>query len=125
MAMTSEDCGYNTKASHKDAPIVAYGETLNAEIKLIGSRIEGPRRVRHIHWGSGTPNLMPRPSFLKLVETLRDGFEIDPDCEHAIELDPRTVSIELAETLAMAGVTYTSLGVQNFDVTVQEAIGRI
>ncbi|MEI2384254.1 oxygen-independent coproporphyrinogen III oxidase [Breoghania sp. JC706] len=118
-------CGCNTKASRRDGPIAAYGETLIDEIRLVRALIGAPRRASHIHWGGGTPSLMPRASFLKIVETLREGFEIEPDCEHAIELDPRTVTPELAETLAMAGVTRTSLGVQDFDPRVQEAIGRI
>ncbi|PTW62092.1 oxygen-independent coproporphyrinogen-3 oxidase [Breoghania corrubedonensis] len=118
-------CGCNTKASRRDGPIAAYGETLAAEIRLVRALIGAPRKVSHIHWGGGTPSLMPRTSFLRIVETVSQGFEIAPDCEHAIELDPRTVTRALADTLALAGITRTSLGVQDFDPTVQEAIGRI
>ena len=118
-------CGCNTKASRKDGPIAAYGETLAREIGLVRGLIGTRRPVSHIHWGGGTPSLMPRASFLKIVERLSEAFEILPDCEHAIELDPRTVTPELAETLALAGITRTSLGVQDFDPGVQVAIGRI
>ena len=118
-------CGCHTKASRKDAPLVAYAQTLIEEIRLISRLLGGARRVTHIHWGGGTPSLLPRVAFLNIVKTLRDSFDISKDCEHAIELDPRVVTRELAETLATIGITRTSLGVQDFDTGVQRAIGRI
>ena len=118
-------CGCNTKASRKDEPIAAYGETLIKEIRLVRSLIGARRSVSHIHWGGGTPSLMPRTSFLRIMETLHEAFDFAPGHEHAIELDPRTVTAEIAGTLAMSKVTRASLGVQDFDATVQEAIGRL
>ena len=38
---------------------------------------------------------------------------------------PRTVTAELAETLRQAGITRASLGVQDFDLKVQETVGRV
>lgn len=118
-------CGCHTKASRKDAPILSYAETMIEEIRVVRRHIGGTRRVSHIHWGGGTPSLLPREAFLRIVETLRESFDIAADCEHAIELDPRYVTPALAETLAQIGVTRTSLGVQDFDPDVQRAIGRI
>ncbi|WP_321505653.1 oxygen-independent coproporphyrinogen III oxidase [Breoghania sp.] len=118
-------CGCNTKASRKDEPIAAYGETLIREIRLVRSLIGARRSVSHIHWGGGTPSLMPRTSFLRIMETLHEAFDFAPGHEHAIELDPRTVTAEIAGTLALSKVTRASLGVQDFDATVQEAIGRL
>jgi oxygen-independent coproporphyrinogen-3 oxidase len=45
--------------------------------------------------------------------------------EHAIELDPRYVTSELAEALTRMRVTRASLGVQDLSPHVQQAIGRI
>jgi oxygen-independent coproporphyrinogen-3 oxidase len=56
---------------------------------------------------------------------LRSVFEFSPTMEHAIELDPRTVTPDLVRTLAFMGVNRASLGIQDVDVRVQKAIGRV
>ncbi|WP_057464966.1 oxygen-independent coproporphyrinogen III oxidase [Pseudovibrio sp. POLY-S9] len=118
-------CGCNTKATRKMAPVLAYVELMLKEIDLVLKRLGTGRLVHHIHWGGGTPSLVPREAFLKIVEKLKNNFVFSEDIEHAIELDPRTVGDYLAETLKMAGITRTSLGVQDFDEDVQKQIGRI
>jgi oxygen-independent coproporphyrinogen-3 oxidase len=91
----------------------------------VADRLGDGRTVSHIHWGGGTPSLLPRESFLQIAEVLRARFKLSCGHEHAIELDPRTVTPQLAQTLREAGVTRASLGVQDFDLAVQEAIGRV
>ncbi|WP_310620957.1 oxygen-independent coproporphyrinogen III oxidase [Flexibacterium corallicola] len=118
-------CGCNTKATKKMAPVVAFAETLLQEVDLMREYLGTGRPVHHLHWGGGTPSLLPRDYFLKLTEKLKSYFDFSPQIEHAIELDPRTVTPYLAETLAMAGINRTSLGVQDFDLDVQTEIGRI
>lgn len=118
-------CGCHTKGALRDDPVIDYAEGLVAEIALVGGAIGRRLPVSHIHWGGGTPSLLPADSFRAVVAALRRTFDILPDVEHAIELDPRTVTPELAALLAESGVTRASLGVQDFDPEVQEAIGRI
>ncbi|MBV5266760.1 oxygen-independent coproporphyrinogen III oxidase [Pinisolibacter aquiterrae] len=118
-------CGCHTKAALKDDPVIDYARGLVAEIALVRAAIGRRLRVGHIHWGGGTPSLLPIPSFRAVVAALREAFEILPTAEHAMELDPRTVTPELAQALAEAGITRASLGVQDFDEAVQVAIGRI
>lgn len=118
-------CGCHTKAALKDDPVIDYAEGLIAEIELVGRAIGRRLPVGHLHWGGGTPSLLPIPSFRAVVAKLRETFDILPTAEHAMELDPRTVTVDLAKALAEAGVTRASLGVQDFDETVQASIGRI
>ncbi|WFE88688.1 oxygen-independent coproporphyrinogen III oxidase [Roseibium porphyridii] len=118
-------CGCHTKATRQDAPLKAYATTLGKEISLVGAQLQNAGPVRHIHWGGGTPSLLPRESLVELTALLRVMFNFAPDVEHAIELDPRLVSAGLAETLAAIGINRTSLGVQDFDPDVQKAIGRV
>jgi oxygen-independent coproporphyrinogen III oxidase len=80
---------------------------------------------RHVHFGGGTPTLIPPRDFIQLVEALRAHFAVARDAEIAIEIDPRNLSAELARALATAGVNRASLGVQTFDPVVQRAINRI
>ncbi|ASP36448.1 oxygen-independent coproporphyrinogen III oxidase [Labrenzia sp. VG12] len=118
-------CGCHTKATRQDAPLKTYAATLGQEISLVSEHLANAGPVRHIHWGGGTPSLLPRQSLIDLAGLLRVQFDLDPKVEHAIELDPRLVSAELAETLALIGVNRASLGVQDFDPDVQRAIGRV
>ena len=118
-------CGCHTKASRRDGPLIDYGEGLQQELALIAEALGRRQPVSHIHWGGGTPSLLPRDTFLAVVKTIRQAFAILPEAEHAIELDPRTVTAELAATLRDAGIGRTSLGVQDLDATVQQAMGRV
>ncbi|OKL42652.1 oxygen-independent coproporphyrinogen III oxidase [Pseudovibrio exalbescens] len=118
-------CGCNTKATKKIAPVVAFAETLQREIALVVDHLGCNRPVQHIHWGGGTPSLLPRDAFLSILNQLQEAFHFTDDLEHAIELDPRTVTPYLAQTLTMGGINRASLGVQDFDHAVQQAIGRV
>jgi oxygen-independent coproporphyrinogen-3 oxidase len=81
--------------------------------------------VSHIHWGGGTPNILPTDCRAAIVGDLAAAFRFQPEMEHAIELDPRHVTLEGARHLTSLGINRTSLGVQTLDEHVQQAIGRV
>lgn len=117
-------CGCHTKAALRDAPLDAFTATLASEIGTLAAATAA-RDVTHLHWGGGTPSLLGPSRLLQLAETLHRAFDLSGLREHAIELDPRTVTHELAAALAGLGVTRASLGAQDFNAHVQRAIGRI
>ena len=118
-------CGCYTKITKQEKPLQDYADMLVREVALVASKLPDGQSVSHIHWGGGTPSILPRDAFLRVVNEIRRHFTFTRDMEHAIELDPRTVTIELAETLRDAGINRASLGVQDFDIKVQEAVGRV
>jgi oxygen-independent coproporphyrinogen-3 oxidase len=118
-------CGCNTAVSLRDEPVLAYAKTLRAEIGLVGSTLGRRLPVVHIHFGGGTPTILPVGAFLRLMEGLRETFDFREDAEIAIEIDPRTLTPAMAKALGEAGVNRASLGVQSLDPTVQAAIGRV
>lgn len=117
-------CGCSTKAALRDDPIRAYAETLRREIELVAGQL-GNARVSHIHWGGGTPNILPPDCFTAIAGDLASAFRFQPGMEHAIELDPRHVTAEGARCLASLGVNRASLGIQTLDPAVQKAIRRV
>jgi oxygen-independent coproporphyrinogen III oxidase len=117
-------CGCTTKAVRRPAPVTAYAGFLENEIELLGAVIGG-RRVVHLHWGGGTPSILGVDAIIDIVERLRRTFDLADIAEHAIELDPRRVTPELAAALGQIGVTRVSFGAQDFSPHVQQAIGRI
>jgi oxygen-independent coproporphyrinogen-3 oxidase len=116
-------CGCHTTVARRHAPVAAYAELLEREIDLIGARLTG-HTVTHLHFGGGTPTML-RPNELKQIRAaLRARFRITRATEIAIEIDPRTLTREHIVALADMSVSRASLGVQDFEPRVQEAIGR-
>jgi oxygen-independent coproporphyrinogen-3 oxidase len=117
-------CGCNTKAVRRQAPVDAYADLLKKEIGLLGAAITS-HRVVHLHWGGGTPSILGAETLNALASQIDVTFDLTGIVEHAIELDPRYVTPELASALGRMGVTHASFGAQDFSPRVQQAIGRI
>jgi oxygen-independent coproporphyrinogen-3 oxidase len=60
-----------------------------------------------------------------LMEMTRQHFRLLPDGEYSIEVDPRKVDRETVKLLAELGFNRMSVGVQDFDPRVQQAVNRI
>ncbi|MBN9244650.1 MAG: oxygen-independent coproporphyrinogen III oxidase [Mesorhizobium sp.] len=118
-------CGCHTTITAKDQPVVEYLDLLRREIDLVAARAPQPLRVDKIHFGGGTPTIVAPMDFVALMDLLRDRFGFTATAEIAIEIDPRTLTIEMAGALGGAGVGRASLGVQSFDPVVQRAVNRI
>ncbi|MEM6665674.1 MAG: oxygen-independent coproporphyrinogen III oxidase [Pseudomonadota bacterium] len=118
-------CGCHTKVSNKADRIASYGDLLVREMETVARFLGGKRPLTHIHWGGGTPSLMPADAFMQIVQAIRTHFDATSMREHAMELDPREVTPQLAELLAAVGINRASLGVQEFSPLVQRAIGRL
>ncbi len=118
-------CGCHTTITARDTPVMRYLDALGAEIDWVSQAIGARVPARHLHFGGGTPSLMPPEAFSALMARLRRAFDLGPDAEVAIELDPRTLDTAMIEALGTAGVTRASLGVQSFDPKVQQAINRV
>lgn len=118
-------CGCHTTLVRHEEPVWSYLAALSTELRNVAGLLpEGPV-VRHVHFGGGTPTLLPVQGFRALMAELRSRFRIASDAEIAIEIDPRTLSTEMIAALGDVGVTRASLGVQSFDAEVQAAINRI
>ena len=81
--------------------------------------------VRQLQWGGGTPNYLTDQQFNQLMGSLRNAFSMDLLEEFALEVDPRTVTIEDIQKLNALGVNRISMGIQDFNPQVQEAINRV
>ena len=118
-------CGCHTTVTQQPDRIARYADLLQQEIALAAAAIGRRQRVTHIHWGGGTPTALAPADFVAISRLIARRFVIAPDAEIAIEIDPRHFDETHAAALVAAGVNRASLGVQDFNPTVQEAIGRI
>ncbi|MEZ5727737.1 MAG: oxygen-independent coproporphyrinogen III oxidase [Burkholderiaceae bacterium] len=101
-----------------------YLEHLEAESAMVCKRLGGRVRVAHMHWGGGTPTYYQMPEIERLMRSLRSHFIFAEGGEFSIEVDPRTVDEETISGLATLGFNRLSMGVQDFDPDVQQAIHR-
>jgi len=118
-------CGCHTTVAARKAPMLRYLDCLRREIELVARYRRHLLCVRHIHFGGGTPTLIPANQLQLTMDGLRTHFRIADEAEIAIEIDPRTFSPEMAVTLGICGFNRASIGVQTFDLAVQRAINRI
>ncbi|MFK5978097.1 MAG: oxygen-independent coproporphyrinogen III oxidase [Rhizobiaceae bacterium] len=118
-------CGCHTKISKRNEPIIDYLQALQQEIATTGKTISHKAKVRHLHFGGGTPTIIGADGFSQLMHSLRQNFEFSEQSDIAVEIDPRTFTKEIADAFGKQNVTRASLGVQSFDPTVQKAINRI
>ncbi len=118
-------CACHTRAANHYAPVQAYCDLLLQEIDLVADALPGRMKVRHIHWGGGSPTILDSTDIARLSSHLRARFDITSDAEFAVEIDPRGFSPAMAQDFARAGVTRASMGVQDCDPAVQRAINRI
>ncbi len=118
-------CGCYTKIVKRYEPVAEYITTLLDEIDLAAKALPGRFTARHLHWGGGSPTMLKGDDWKKIITRLGESFNIEPDAEIAVELDPRTATADYVKALAAAGVNRASIGVQDFDAKVQEAINRI
>ncbi len=118
-------CGCHTKISRKYAPIADYMDVLHQEIDQVAACLPARMPVRHVHFGGGSPTILTPEDFTAAIQKLRDTFTLIPGAEIAVEIDPRTTNEAYCDALAACGITRASLGVQDFNPTVQAAINRI
>ncbi|MDE2167068.1 MAG: oxygen-independent coproporphyrinogen III oxidase [Alphaproteobacteria bacterium] len=118
-------CGCHTKIPADDTAIGRYIETLLAELDLVVSLLPPRVGITHLHWGGGTPTIIGPSAMRRLQAAITRDFRLDAGAEIAIEVDPRTLTAEMATTLGACGFNRASLGVQTFDPVVQRAIHRI
>lgn len=117
-------CGCNTKETRKYEPVAAYMDPLLAEVANVAALVPAAHAVTHIHWGGGSPNILAAADIRRLAEATRSAFRFADTLEYAVEIDPRTLDPDQVSAWAEGGVNRVSLGVQDFDPAVQDAINR-
>ena len=117
-------CGCHTKHTLKYAPVEAYVGALTREMATVRETAGRRLRLAHLHLGGGSPSMLRQPDFERLAAALRDNFALDSATEISVEIDPSDVTGETLAGLKALGVTRASVGVQDFDDAVQQAINR-
>ena len=120
-------CGCNRIITRDLARGEAYLARLHREIALVAPMFDRDREVIQLHFGGGTPNFLTPQQLGDVVDALRRQFHFAEagDRDISIEIDPRFCEPGWLPELAKIGFNRASLGVQDFDPKVQEAVNRI
>ena len=118
-------CACNKIATRDHAHARKYVDFLDKEMRLVASALKGDRRIDRMHWGGGTPTFLGDDESTRLMRSIRSHFELDPEAEIAIEIDPRRVDAGRIAVLASLGFNRMSIGVQDFHPEVQRAVNRV
>lgn len=119
-------CGCNMLVTKKQGLVEQYLEAVITEIGRVAEHIDRQKRkVAQIHWGGGTPTYLNPEQLTRLFTAITDHFDLLPDAEVSLELHPPVTTFEQLETLRKLGFNRVSMGIQDFDPEVQEAVNRI
>ena len=117
-------CGCNVVISPQYDPVKSFLETLDKEADLWKKSLVKPRKIIQMHWGGGTPNYLNSSDLSKVFYSISSRFEILPNAEVSIEIDPTFLTEDQLPTLKDIGFNRVSFGVQDMDPEVQELITR-
>lgn len=118
-------CACRTQGVRSLTPVQAYLETLRRELALIATHQPRKLRVKQMHWGGGTPTILPPALIREVSDMLGEVFVLDTDTTFSVEIDPTLVDADKIAALKDAGMTRASIGVQDFAPLVQKCIGRL
>lgn len=119
-------CGCNRIISRDASRKQQYLEYLLREIRMLAPLFDNDREVIQLHLGGGTPNSLDNAQLSELMDQFARVFRFasERDRDFSIEIDPRTVDEADIAVLRAIGFNRVSIGVQDFDPQVQQAINR-
>ena len=115
-----------TKDHERSARYLEYlAKELALQSQSLEKKSDGLHEVIQLHWGGGTPTFLSDAEMRQLMAETKKHFKLLEGGEFSIEVDPRKVSAETVALLGEIGFNRMSVGVQDFDERVQQAVNRI
>ncbi|MEX1994481.1 MAG: oxygen-independent coproporphyrinogen III oxidase [Steroidobacteraceae bacterium] len=120
-------CGCNRVITRDRSRAAPYVARVIREAAMLAPLFDRDRKVVQLHFGGGTPNFLDVGQLAELIDSLEQlfNFSRSPLRDFSIELDPRCVDAAGIAAMAQAGLNRVSLGVQDFDPDVQQAVNRV
>jgi len=122
-------CDFNTYTSGelRGAKQEDYASTLISEIAIaerVLAEAGALRPMDTVFFGGGTPTLLPAGDLARMLDAAASAFGLVDGAEVTVEANPDTVTPEVVRTLADAGVTRLSVGMQSAVPHVLAALDR-
>lgn len=116
-------CDFNSFAQ-KDDCIEPYIKAVKKEIKEYAKKNEDIL-VKTIYIGGGTPSYIKEKYIKDLLETIKENFEILPNAEVSIEVNPGTVNRRKLDCYYKVGINRLSIGLQSTNDKLLKLMGRV
>ena len=117
-------CACRTQGTKSLRPVEAYTVTLLQELEAVAAALPDGIKMGRLHLGGGTPTLLSPALMTTLLTAVYEKFETAADFEFSAEIDPTEAPDDILTCLASHGLNRASVGVQDFEPQVQDAIGR-
>lgn len=116
-------CDFNSFAQ-KDDCIEPYIKAVKKEIEEYAKQNKDVL-IKTIYIGGGTPSYIKEKYIKEIIETIKSNFEIIPNAEITIEINPGTVNRRKLNTYYKAGINRLSIGLQSTNDKLLKQLGRI
>ena len=108
----------------------SYPSKRELEDRYIGSLVEDislrkGTNADTVYIGGGTPSVLSCDNMERLLNCIRENFDLSPYTEFTVEVNPGTVTLEKARLLKKYGVNRISMGAQSFVNSELKLLGRI
>lgn len=117
-------CACRTQGTKTRRPVSDYLDDVIAEIAAVKDLAPDGLPMARLHLGGGTPTFLSAGDMERLLAAVFDAFPTSSDFEFSVEIDPTEAPFSVLNVLSEHAMTRASIGVQDFDPRVQEAIGR-
>jgi oxygen-independent coproporphyrinogen-3 oxidase len=118
-------CGCHTVITTQQNQSATYLDYLKKELARMATVLNPKRKVVQMHLGGGSPTFMTPEEICTLGRMIHSQFQVSPEVEAGVEIDPRRLSRDHVKALREAGFNRASVGIQDFDPQVQKATHRI
>lgn len=118
-------CRFFKNFSRDQETINEYTNYLVREIDLTASQLRSPLKpAKAIYFGGGTPSLLDDSNADEIFAALRRNFSLADDCEITLEGRVEDVEPEKIALYIKHGINRFSLGVQSFNTSIRNRMGR-
>ncbi len=117
-------CDFNSHVRHQAIDQARYAKAFRREMQTMRARI-GPKTVKSIFFGGGTPSLMTPQTVGALLNSVSEFWHVPDNIEITLEANPSSVEAERFRGYRAAGVNRVSLGVQALNDRDLKFLGRL
>jgi oxygen-independent coproporphyrinogen-3 oxidase len=117
-------CGCNTRITVNHAVEEPYIEAILSEWHIYLKLFSARPIISELHLGGGTPTFFSGENLVELIRGLKADSVFLPDCAMSFEAHPENTRYEHLKLLYDEGFRGLSLGIQDLDSCVQDAIHR-
>ncbi|MDA8781574.1 radical SAM family heme chaperone HemW [Porticoccaceae bacterium] len=117
-------CDFNSHQAGREIPEQAYVRKLIADLRADQHWAQG-RKLHSIFFGGGTPSLFSAAAIGEILNAAEQIIGFEQDIEITLEANPGTFEQQKFVGFFSAGVNRLSIGIQSFNNSHLEQLGRI